>query len=154
MEIIEGIYGVLKKEHRPLSINNIAKKTGIHNTTVGKYVKLIKLVEKEPTLDIIDTTHSTILRVKPEEGGLLSLPEEDLIELGREYFPEPDKETEFLMDLYRKGATLPTNAFRMRKTELVRGLLKAGHIAKKGERIYLTEIGRNIAKGAIKMYSG
>jgi len=100
------------------------------------------------------TKHSTILRLKPEDGGLLSLPEEGLIELGREYFPEPDKETEFLMELYRKGATLPTNALKVRKTELIEELLKAEHIAKKGERIYLTEIGRNIAKGAMKMYSG
>lgn len=61
LEIMEKILGMLEKEREAMSINQISKRTGIHNVTVRRYVKIIKLVRDEP-LDIIRTKHSIILR--------------------------------------------------------------------------------------------
>ena len=49
---------------RPLSINEIAHETGIHNITVRKYVRIIEVVKREPQLEIIKTQHSIILRMR------------------------------------------------------------------------------------------
>jgi response regulator of citrate/malate metabolism len=61
LEIMEKILGMLEKEREAMSINQISKRTGIHNVTVRRYVKIIKMVRDEP-LDIIRTKHSIILR--------------------------------------------------------------------------------------------
>ena len=51
-------------EDEALSLNAIAERTGIHNLTVRRYVKIIEMVRKEPEIDIIKTKHSIILRVR------------------------------------------------------------------------------------------
>jgi len=63
LEIIEEIFNALEKG-RPFSMNELAKETGLHNVTVRKYIRLIEVVRKEPTIEVIRTTHSIILRVK------------------------------------------------------------------------------------------
>lgn len=62
--IIEEIFRLLEQEGSALSINQIAQKTGIHNITVKKYIHLIEVVRQEPTVEIIKTSHSVIVRVK------------------------------------------------------------------------------------------
>ena len=63
LEIIEELFEVLEKG-RPLSINEVSKRTGIHNVTIRKYIKIIELIRKEPEIEIIKTRHSTILRIR------------------------------------------------------------------------------------------
>jgi len=63
LEIIEELFDVLEKG-RPLSINEVSKRTGIHNVTIRKYIKIIELIRKEPEIEIIKTRHSTILRIR------------------------------------------------------------------------------------------
>ena len=63
LEIIEEIFNAIEKG-RPFSMNELAKETGLHNVTVRKYIRLIEVVRKEPTIEVIRTTHSIILRVK------------------------------------------------------------------------------------------
>lgn len=63
LEILEELFEALEKG-RPLSINELSRKTGIHNVTVRKYIKIIQIVRKEPEIEIIRTGHSTILRVR------------------------------------------------------------------------------------------
>ena len=60
-EIMESILRLLEKEREAMSINQISKKTGIHNVTVRRYVRMIKMVREEP-LEIIRTRHSVIVR--------------------------------------------------------------------------------------------
>jgi len=60
---MEKIIRMLEKEHEAMSINQISQKTGIHNVTVRRYVKIIKLVRNEP-LEIIQTRHAIIMRCK------------------------------------------------------------------------------------------
>ncbi len=47
-----------------LSLNAISERTGIHNLTVRRYVRIIEMVRKEPEIEIIKTKHSIIVRVK------------------------------------------------------------------------------------------
>ncbi len=63
LEIVEKIFKVLEEENCALSINSIAKLTGIHNITVRKYIRLIELVRKEPIVEVIKTKHSIILKI-------------------------------------------------------------------------------------------
>jgi response regulator of citrate/malate metabolism len=69
LEIMEKILRMLEREREAMSINQIAQKTGIHNVTVRRYVRIMELVRHEP-LDIIQTRHSIIIRCekrrKPE----------------------------------------------------------------------------------------
>ena len=52
-------------EHgRCFSVNELAHETGLHNVTVRKYVRIIELVRKEPSVEVIKTSHSIIIRIK------------------------------------------------------------------------------------------
>jgi response regulator of citrate/malate metabolism len=64
LEIIEQMFKILERERQAMSINQIAKKTGLHNVTVKRYVKIIQTIRDEPELDVIRTRHSIILRVE------------------------------------------------------------------------------------------
>ena len=74
LEIIEEIFSLLEKECHDdddsecaLSLNMIAKKTGIHNVTIRRYVRIIETVRREPKVEIIKTRHSIIMRMKRGE---------------------------------------------------------------------------------------
>lgn len=72
LEIMERIIRLLEKEHEAMSVNQIAQRTGLHNVTVRRYVRLIEMVRQEP-LEIIETRHSIIIRCsrprrRQEEG--------------------------------------------------------------------------------------
>ncbi len=67
LEIIEQMFKILEKERQAMSINQIAKKTGLHNVTVKRYVKIIQTIREEPELDVIRTRHSIILRVEKRQ---------------------------------------------------------------------------------------
>ncbi len=64
LEIMAEILELLEKSREPLSLNSIAKRTGIHNITVKKYVRMIELVRKEPDIEVIKTRHSVIIRIR------------------------------------------------------------------------------------------
>ena len=61
LEIMERIIRMLEKEREAMSINQIAQRTGLHNVTVKRYVRIMEVVRQEP-LEIIQTRHSIILR--------------------------------------------------------------------------------------------
>ena len=63
LDIMMEMMKVLERG-RPLSINQLAHETGLHNVTVRKYIKIIEVVRREPTLEIIKTKHSIIVRVR------------------------------------------------------------------------------------------
>ena len=70
IEIIEDIFRILEKEREALSINQVAQRTGIHNVTVKKYIKIIQMIREEPKVDVINTRHSIIIRMlrkRPEQ---------------------------------------------------------------------------------------
>ncbi len=67
LEIMEKMLKILEREHEALSINQIAKRTGLHNITVRRYVTLIEMVRGEPKLEVIKTRHAIILRIEKKK---------------------------------------------------------------------------------------
>lgn len=63
IEIMEKMLKALE-EGRPFSLNELAQETGLHNVTVRKYVRIIEMVRREPTVEVIKTKHSIIIRIK------------------------------------------------------------------------------------------
>ena len=64
LQIIKKVFECLEKERGALSINQIAKITGLHNITVRRYVRLIEMIKNESGLEVIKTRHSIILRIE------------------------------------------------------------------------------------------
>ncbi len=64
LEIMQKMLRILEHEHEAMSINQIAKRTGLHNITVRRYIRIIELVKREPNIDVIKTRHSIILRIE------------------------------------------------------------------------------------------
>jgi len=67
VEIMRKMLRILEQEHEAMSINQIAKRTGLHNVTVRRYIRIIELVKEEPRIDVIKTRHSIILRIEKRE---------------------------------------------------------------------------------------
>lgn len=67
VEIMRKMLRILEQEHEAMSINQIAKRTGLHNVTVRRYVRIIEMVKKEPRIDVIKTKHSIIIRIEKKE---------------------------------------------------------------------------------------
>ncbi len=63
LEIIEKMFEILQRENEALTVNQLAKRTGLHNITVKKYVRIIQTIREEPDLDVIRTRHSIIIRI-------------------------------------------------------------------------------------------
>ncbi|MBU0530329.1 MAG: HTH domain-containing protein [Nanoarchaeota archaeon] len=63
LEIIEKIFAALE-EGRPFSINELSKETGMQNVTVRKYIRIIEVIRREPTVEVIKTRHSIIIRTR------------------------------------------------------------------------------------------
>ncbi len=63
LEIMERMLKALETR-RVFSVNELAGATGLHNVTVRKYVRIIEMVRKEPSVEVIKTRHSIIIRVK------------------------------------------------------------------------------------------
>ena len=66
LEIMEEILRALERRRdEAFSINELSQETGIHNVTIRRYVKIIRLVREEP-LEIIRTRHAIILRCEKQ----------------------------------------------------------------------------------------
>ena len=65
MMIMKEILRLLEEEKdEALSLNAISERTGIHNLTVRRYVRIIEMVRKEPEIEIIKTGRSIIVRIR------------------------------------------------------------------------------------------
>ena len=64
LEIMKLILAELEETKEAMSLNAISEKTGIHNITVRRYVRMIEIVRKEPEIEVIRTKHSIIVRLR------------------------------------------------------------------------------------------
>jgi DNA-binding IclR family transcriptional regulator len=62
--IMKEILSLLEDEEDALSLNAISERTGIHNLTVRRYVRIIEMVRREPEIEVIKTKHSIIIRMR------------------------------------------------------------------------------------------
>lgn len=140
---------------KPISISELALRAGLNWRTVKKVLEIIRdtqkfLGEKMLFLEKVGKTYV----VRTERRRLLSLPLEERVRYVRErYFPEPGPEELLLGKLFLCGAFGPDSAVKVEMSSVVERLLSQGQLAfnSKGE-VYLTEEGRIVARGILKLY--
>jgi len=148
-EIVDELYTALESSDTgALSINEVSELTKLHRKTVNRYVELIEEIQRMPHLEVIKSRRTTLLRI----GGLLSLPDEEQKRIIKAHYPSPGEDTRFLIELYRKGVISSERSVKLKDSKLVRELMKREQIEKKGGRVYLTDLGKTIALGAIDIY--
>lgn len=148
-EIMESIETVLMESKEPLSLNEISQRAKVYPSTLKRYVRFIKKVQTMPKIEVIETRAATLVQLKE----LSSLPEEEQVKVIKNHFPCITPEIEFLVGLLKEKAVSPESAIEIRESPLTKKLLEQQHIIKaKDGRVYLSETGRIIAKGAIEVY--
>jgi DNA-binding transcriptional regulator YhcF (GntR family) len=149
-EVIGKIERTLLESDRPVSINKLAKKTGLHYTTVKRYVTLLESIKKMPLIEVIGGEGTTLVRL---ERDISKLKEEEIKQIIKKHFPEMDEEEKLLIKLMGKNAISKGKAVKIRITKFIENLIKLNRIEKtKDGKIYLTDLGYGIACGAKKIY--
>lgn len=147
---IEKIEKSLVETKRPVSISRLAKKTGLHYTTVRRYVTLLESVKKMPEIEIIKGEGTTLVRIEKDFSKLPATERKSVI---RSYFPKVSAEEKLLLKLLNKDAVSEVAGVGMKKDKIIKSLLKAGIIKETGEgKLYLLDIGYKMAKGAKDIY--
>ncbi|ODS37653.1 hypothetical protein BEH94_04840 [Candidatus Altiarchaeales archaeon WOR_SM1_SCG] len=98
---------------------------------------------------INESEKTTLVRKR----GLLSLPEEEQLKIIKKEFPTADEGDKLFINLLNSGAVSKDSAVEIPRTPLVKKLLNAEHIAETSMgNFYLTETGKIIAGGVMKVY--
>ena len=98
---------------------------------------------------INESEKTTLVRKR----GLLSLPEEEQLKIIKKEFPTADEGDKLFINLLNSGAVSEDSAVEITKTPPVEKLLNAEHIAETTDgSFYLTETGKIIAGGVMKVY--
>ena|SRR5437660_1319876 len=147
-------------DNRVVSISELAHMTSLNRKTVEKGIDLILHLEKEfgmRELILIEAKGRKLVSAKRREQGLLSLPPDLQKTIIRSvYFPLPSRQEEILTYLHLHSARNSKSAvplpFNEGSKDLVETLVRQGHMAKTGERYYLTDDGSTIAAGALDLY--
>ena len=71
LEIMQAILNALEERHEAMTLNQLAQQTGIHNVTIRRYIQMIEMVKQEPTIEVIKTNHSIIVRVTKHGGTVV-----------------------------------------------------------------------------------
>jgi len=138
------------------SLSDLSRQAGLNRRTVEKALGLLSVTQnylQENKLEITNIAHTKIVRLD-KRYGLLSLPEElQKLIIKTAYYPSPSREEEILVYAYRQEALSPEKAVEMEKSLLVKKLLKQGQLHETSEgKIFLTDEGKIIAQGALKLY--
>jgi len=148
-EILESIETVLMESKEPLSLNEISQRSRVYPSTLKRYVGLIMRMQIMPKIEVIETKAAKLVKLKE----LSSLPEEEQVKVIKSHFPFITPDIEFLVGLLKEKALSPESAIQVKESPLIKKLLEQQHVIKTREgRIYLSETGRVIAKGAIEVY--
>jgi len=155
-EAVKIVLNMMEKK-RTLSVNALSQETGLNRRTVEKALGL--LLEVQPyflrkTLRLVEMNHSKLIEVN-EKSGLLELPEtiQRLI-IRTAYYPNPSKEETILIHMCLKEAISPEKALSLDKDATIQRLVKQGQIlqVERAPRFYLSEEGKIVAEGALKLY--
>lgn len=144
----------------PYSISRLSRDTNLNRRTVEKALDILEETQKyflERNLDITKLGRTTLIQLS-ERSGLLNLPEElQKLIIRTAYYPAPSREEEILVYLYREKAFSPESVRAIDKSALVQKLLEQGQLLEisKGTmraQIYLSNEGKIVAEGALKLY--
>ncbi|PJC50528.1 MAG: hypothetical protein CO032_04330 [Nitrosopumilales archaeon CG_4_9_14_0_2_um_filter_34_16] len=155
--IVDALHIVLEvlKSGEPFTLNKLAKESDLNFRTVKKIIDVLQsshISFSGKQLEVSDLESTTIIQLK-EKTGLLLFPEsiQNLI-IKTNHYPVASRDEEILVHLLLKKATTPENAVYLPEGRMIEELVGAEHVGKIGNRFYLTEDGRYIAKGALELY--
>jgi len=153
-EAVKAVLSTLEKGEA-FSVTHLSRETGLNRRTVEKVLSLLCEVQKslqDKRLDIIKANKTKIVQLK-RRYGLLSLPEDiQKLIVRAVYFPTPSREEELLVHLLLKEAWTPEKAIDLERTEIVEKLLKQGQLLEAEGKFYLSDEGKIVAQGALKLY--
>lgn len=147
IEIVSKLSNILEMESKPLSISQLSIQSKLSPRTVKKYLKLIEIAKDSPDFRVI-----TSPKVMIEPIGFLSLPEQKRISYLRLHYPEVEDEGMVLVMLYNIGAFSEKNGVEMNVNEKLKELIKAEHIKESNGIFFLTDLGKRVAEGTLKIY--
>ena len=148
------------KNGEPYSISRLSREAGLNRRTVEKALDILQETQKhflEKKLDISRLGQARLIQLS-ERSELLNLPEDlQRLIIRTAYYPTPSREEEVLVYLYREEAFSPESARAINKSKLVEKLVKQGQLLEitKGTmraRTYLSDEGKIVAEGALKLY--
>lgn len=149
LHAIEKIERTLVETKKPISISRLSKKTGLHYTTVKRYVTLLESVKKMPEIEIIRGDGTTLVRTEKDFSRLSPVERKKTI---KSYFPELSAEEKVLLRLLDRKAASETSGVAVKKDKILGSLLKAGIIKETNGKVYLSDIGYRMARGAKDIY--
>ena len=151
-EIVEGITEFLEGcEGLAIPPTVIAKKLKLNYNACKTYLKLIYFIQEQPKLIKIKKTKGVLYSM---DKDLTSYPMREQKKILKEEFGVKLEESDKLyIGLLEKKATTEKKALKIWENQTVKEGLKFRQLAKtKDGRVYLTELGQTIAKGAKTLF--
>jgi hypothetical protein len=153
-EAVRTILETLKTE-RSFSMNALSKETGLNRRTVEKALKLLLEIQpyfQEIKLSSIKSDWRKFIEVS-EKTGLLDLPEDTQRLIIRTiYYPNPSQEEIILIHMHLNNAVSPEKSIPLNRDQTVQKLVEQGQIMEQNGELYLSDEGKIVAEGALKIY--
>ena len=150
----QKILGILKSGE-PYTLNKLSNEANLNFRTVKKILYVLESSQSsfsEKHLDVSNLKNLTVIKMK-EKTGLTLFPEhiQSLI-IKTSHYPTVSREEEVLVHLLLKNATNRNSAMDLLEDQTLKDLVEAEHVEKTNGQYFLTEDGKYIAKGALKLY--
>ena len=153
-DAVKTIMGALK-EKRSLSVNALSRETKLNRRTVEKALKLLLDIQpyfQKMKLNPAVSDWRRLIEVS-ERTGLLELPENvQRLIIRTIYHPNPSEEEIILIHLLLNSAFSPQRSLSLNKTQTIQRLVDQGQIVEENDKLYLSDEGKIVAQGALKIY--
>lgn len=156
-DFVTGLHKILEilKSGEPYTLNKLSQEANLNFRTVKKALSVLEssqLSFSGKYLDVANLDNLTVVRLR-EKTGLTLFPEniQKLI-IKTSHYPTVAREEEILVYLLLKNATNKESAVALPEDHILKQLIEAEHVGKIGNRYYLSEDGKYIANGALKLY--
>jgi len=153
-EAVKIILETLKTE-RTLSVNALSRKTGLNRRTVEKALKLLLDIQpyfRDIKLNCVQSDWRKLIEVN-EKTGLLELPENvQRLIIRTVYYPNPSKDEIVLIHMLLNNALSPQKSLSLERDQTVQKLVEQGQIVEENGRLYLSDEGKIVAQGALRLY--
>ena len=88
-----------------------------------------------------------------EKTGLLELPENvQRLIIRTVYYPNPSKDEIVLIHMLLNNALSPQKSLSLERDQTVQKLVEQGQIVEENGRLYLSDEGKIVAQGALRLY--
>jgi len=148
------VLGILKSGE-PYTLSKLSQKANLNFRTIKKILYVLESSQSSFSgkyLDVTNLENLTVIKMK-EKAGLTLFPEhiQSLI-IKTSHYPTVSREEEVLVHLLLKNATNRNSTIDLLEDQTLKDLVEAEHVEKTNGQYFLTEDGKYIAKGALKLY--